>query len=157
MLNSAKRIFSNFNGATTITLGDVTLLVIAGPVTQQLLFSVVEDLGPYNAIVGQTWLHLMKAIPSTYYQTVSYLTNARQVDLLSSRLLHGSVINCLCRCREGRAIMRIIISKIIPRIEITSCHPDQGEKEGPIGYGSLGNSSVGQAKEVHICQCSPIQ
>ena len=54
MLNSAGRILSGFNGATTVTLGDVTLLVKAGPVTQQILFSVVEDLGPYNTIVGRT-------------------------------------------------------------------------------------------------------
>ena len=34
MLNSARRILSGFNGATTVTLGDVTLLVKARPVTQ---------------------------------------------------------------------------------------------------------------------------
>ena len=54
MLNSAGRILSGFNRATTVTLGDVSLPVKAGPIAQQILFSVVEDLGPYNAIVGQT-------------------------------------------------------------------------------------------------------
>ena len=34
VVNSAGRILSRFNGATTVTLGDVTLLVKAGPVTQ---------------------------------------------------------------------------------------------------------------------------
>ena len=76
MLNLAGRILSGFNGATTTTLGDITLPVHARPVTQQVLFSVVEDLRPYNCIVGQAWLHLMKAIPSTYHQMVNYLTNA---------------------------------------------------------------------------------
>ena len=52
MLNSVVRILSGFNGATTTTLGDVTLLVKVEPVTQRVLFSVIEDLGPYNAIVG---------------------------------------------------------------------------------------------------------
>ena len=33
MLNSSGRILSSFNGVTTITLGDITLLVQAGPVT----------------------------------------------------------------------------------------------------------------------------
>ena len=51
-LSSANRFFSGFNGATTLTVGDIALSVKAGPVTQQVLFSVVEDLGPYNAIVG---------------------------------------------------------------------------------------------------------
>ena len=52
MLNSAGRILFGFNGATTSTLGDVTLPVKARPVTKWVLFLVIEDLGPYNAIVG---------------------------------------------------------------------------------------------------------
>ena len=80
-LSSAGRILSGFNGATTLMVGDIVLSVKAGPVTQQVLFSVVEDLGPYNAIMGQAWLHAMKAVPSTYHQTISYLTASRKVDL----------------------------------------------------------------------------
>ena len=52
MMNSAKRILSGFNGAATATLGDVKLPVKARPITQKVLFSIVEDLGPYNAIMG---------------------------------------------------------------------------------------------------------
>ena len=54
MLNSARQILSNFNGATTTTLEDVTLPVKARLVTQRVLFSMFKDLGPYNAIVGRT-------------------------------------------------------------------------------------------------------
>ena len=57
LVNLGRRIPSGFNGATTITLGDVAPPVKAGPITQQVLFSIVEDLGPYNAIMGQAWLH----------------------------------------------------------------------------------------------------
>ena len=46
MLNSARRILSRFNGATTTMLGDVTLPMKARLVTQRVLFSIVEDLGP---------------------------------------------------------------------------------------------------------------
>ena len=52
-LHSPGRILSGFNGATTLSIGDITFSVKAGPVTQQVLFSVVEDLGPYNAILGR--------------------------------------------------------------------------------------------------------
>ena len=76
-LNSAGRILSWFNGATTLTIGDITLPVKVGPIPQQFLLSVVEDLGSYNAIVGRAWLHSMKVVPSTYHQTISYLTSAR--------------------------------------------------------------------------------
>ena len=85
-LSSAGRVLSGFNWATTLTVGDIALSVKAGPVTQQVLFSVVEDLGPYNAIVGRTWLHTMKAVPSTYHQSISYLTTYGQVNLQGSQL-----------------------------------------------------------------------
>ena len=55
VVNSVGRILSGFNGATTITLGDVTLPIKAGLVTQQVLFSIIEDLGPYKAIIGGAW------------------------------------------------------------------------------------------------------
>ena len=77
MMNSVGRILYGFNGATTVTLGDVVLLVKARPVTQQVLFSIVKGLGLYNAIMGRAWLHSMKVVPSTYHQMVSYLTNVR--------------------------------------------------------------------------------
>ena len=80
-LSSASRVLFGFNGSTTLIVGDIALSVKVGPVTQQVLFSVVKDLGPYNAIMSRTWLHAMKAIPSTYHQTISYLTAFGQVDL----------------------------------------------------------------------------
>ena len=85
-LSSVGRILFGFNGATIVTIGDIALPVKAGPIVQQVLFSVVKDLGPYNAIVGRAWLHTMKVVPSTYHQMISYLTNARQIDLPSSQL-----------------------------------------------------------------------
>ena len=51
-LHSAGRVLSSFNGATTLSVGDITFSVKAGPVTQRVPFSVVEDLGSYNAILG---------------------------------------------------------------------------------------------------------
>ena len=86
VVNLAGRIPFCFNGATTVTLGDVAFPIKAGPVTQQVLFSTVEELGPYNAIMGRAWLDSMKDIPSSYHQTVSYVTKVGQVDILSSQL-----------------------------------------------------------------------
>ena len=85
-LSSAGRVLSGFNGGTRLTVGDIVLSVKAGPITQKVLFSVVEDLGSYNAIVGQAWLHAMKAIPSTYHQTINYLNASGEVDLQGSQL-----------------------------------------------------------------------
>ena len=53
VVNLAGLILSGFNGVTTITLEDVVLPIKAGLVTQQVLFSIFEDLGSYNAIMGR--------------------------------------------------------------------------------------------------------
>ena len=81
-------------------MGDIALSIKAGLVTQQVLLSVVEDLGLYNAIMGRTWLHSMKAIPTTYHQTISYLTASGQVDLQGSQLAARQCYQLLVHGRE---------------------------------------------------------
>ncbi|RVX12418.1 hypothetical protein CK203_011745 [Vitis vinifera] len=85
-LENPGRILSGFNGSSTTSLGDIILPVRAGPVTLNVQFSVVQELSPFNIILGRTWLHYMKAIPSTYHQMVSFLTNEGQTDLYGSQL-----------------------------------------------------------------------
>ena len=85
-LENLGRILSGFNGVTTTSLGDIVLSVQAGPITLNVQFSVVQDLSPFNVILGRTWLHYMKAIPSTYHQMVSFLTKDGQIDLYGSQL-----------------------------------------------------------------------
>nr|CAN65157.1 hypothetical protein VITISV_014181 [Vitis vinifera] len=74
-LENLGRILSGFNGASTTFLRDVVLP-----------FSMVEDLSFFNAIMGRTWLHGIKVIPSTYHQMVSYLTEDGQINLYGSQL-----------------------------------------------------------------------
>ena len=57
-----------------------------GPVTLNVQFFVVQDLSPFNAILGCMWLHYMKVIPSTYDQMVSFLIEDGQIDLYDSQL-----------------------------------------------------------------------
>nr|CAN82831.1 hypothetical protein VITISV_005335 [Vitis vinifera] len=85
-LENPRRILSGFNGSSTTSLGDIVLLVQAGPVTLNVQFSVIQDLSPFNVILGRTWLHHMKAILSTYHQMVSFLTKDAQIDLYSIQL-----------------------------------------------------------------------
>ncbi|XP_034708999.1 uncharacterized protein LOC117932070 [Vitis riparia] len=83
-LENPGRTLSGFNGSSTTSLGDVILPVHAGPVILNVLFSMVEDLSPFNAILGRTWLHGMKVIPSTYHQRVSFITRDGQINLYGS-------------------------------------------------------------------------
>ncbi|RVW94635.1 hypothetical protein CK203_030831 [Vitis vinifera] len=83
-LENLGRILSGFNGSSTTSLGDIILPVQAGPITLNVQFSVVQELSPFNVILGRTWLHYMKVIPSRYHQMMSFLTNEGQIDLYGS-------------------------------------------------------------------------
>ena len=52
-LENPGRILIGFNRASIVSLGDVILPIQADLVTLNVRFSVVEDLSPYNAIVGR--------------------------------------------------------------------------------------------------------
>ena len=96
-LENPGRILSGFNGSSTTSLGDIILTVQADPVTLNVQFLVVQDLSPFNVILGRTWLHYMKATPSTYHQMVSFLTKDGQVNLYGSQL---AVRQCYQIARE---------------------------------------------------------
>ncbi|XP_058223260.1 uncharacterized protein LOC131332974 [Rhododendron vialii] len=71
-----------FSGAPVWPLGMITLPVRAGSVVLDMKFVVVDVPSPYNAIIGCTWLHKLKAIASIYHQVVRFIgANGRQEDL----------------------------------------------------------------------------
>ena len=129
-----------------------TRLVRVDLVIQQVLFSVVGDLGPYNAIMGQAWLHSMKVVPSTYHQMVSYLTNDGLVDLLSNRLAARQCY--LCGNKGGRRASKVLSSRIKPPRSNHSLPAISGRRRRIYWCGPLKKSNVGQAGEVHLCQFS---
>ena len=51
-----------------------------------------------QSIMGRTWMHDMKAIPSTYHQMVSYLIEDEQINLYGSQL---AVRQCYQVAREA--------------------------------------------------------
>ena len=63
LLNSVERILFSFNGATTVTLGDVALIVKVGPITQQVLFSIVKDFGVLQCDNGASLAALDEGCP----------------------------------------------------------------------------------------------
>ncbi|RVW99852.1 hypothetical protein CK203_029250 [Vitis vinifera] len=48
------RVLSNFNEATTISLGDVVLPIEVDVVILNVWFSIVKDLSPYNTIMERS-------------------------------------------------------------------------------------------------------
>ncbi|XP_070039244.1 uncharacterized protein [Nicotiana tomentosiformis] len=66
----ATKLLAGFNLASVTTRGDILLFMNAKGVMKTTLFKVVDgDMG-YNIILGRPWLHEMKAVPSTYHQSL---------------------------------------------------------------------------------------
>ncbi|XP_075112135.1 uncharacterized protein LOC142182102 [Nicotiana tabacum] len=55
---------TSFNNAVERTSEEIPLLVLAGDVTLETTFHIMDQATVYNAIVGQLWIHPMKVIPS---------------------------------------------------------------------------------------------
>lgn len=58
------------SGTPVWPLGKIVLPVVTGLVVANMEFVVVDAPSPYNAVLGRSWLHTLKAIASTYHQMV---------------------------------------------------------------------------------------
>nr|XP_016486737.1 PREDICTED: uncharacterized protein LOC107806974 [Nicotiana tabacum] len=57
---------NSFNNVVERTSGEITLIVLAGGVTLEMTFHIMEQATTYNAIVLRPWVHPMRAIPAAY-------------------------------------------------------------------------------------------
>ena len=80
-LHNSGRVLVEFNSMQTHLLGEIVLLISAGPVTALVSLMVIDELSSFNAILGCTWIHAMKALPSSYHQRLSFLTPQGHVDI----------------------------------------------------------------------------
>ena len=67
-------ILIGFSGEQKMTLGEVTLPVYAEGINLYTKFSILDCPSGYNIILGRPWIHGMKAVPSTYHQTIRFPT-----------------------------------------------------------------------------------
>ena len=74
-LRNLERVLVNFNGLQTNSLGEIVLPILARLVTILISLMVVDEPSSFNAILGCTWIHAMKALPSSYHQMLSFLTS----------------------------------------------------------------------------------
>ncbi|KAF8054198.1 hypothetical protein N665_1340s0002 [Sinapis alba] len=96
-IKPSSRALTGFNGSSTSLLGTICLNVFAGGVNKLVKFSVIDTKTQYNAILGTPWLHMMKAIPSTYHQCIKFPTKEGTVFTLkgNQRLARSMLISDL--------------------------------------------------------------
>ncbi|XP_019251347.1 PREDICTED: uncharacterized protein LOC109230288 [Nicotiana attenuata] len=63
---------TGFNNAIERTSIEITLSVLAGSVTLETTFHIMDQDTTYNAIIGRPWIHSMRTIPSSLYQIIKF-------------------------------------------------------------------------------------
>ena len=80
-LRNPGRVLVGFNGTHTTLLGDIVFPIMTGSITAPVPFTVINEPSFFNAILGRTWIHDMKILPSSYYQMLRFFTPLGQIDI----------------------------------------------------------------------------
>ncbi|CAL8163983.1 unnamed protein product [Prunus armeniaca] len=75
---------TGFNGATTVTVGTIDLDVYSPPVVCLQTFMVIDEVSPYNGILGRVWIGKINAITSATHQKIRYPIPGGSVDQINS-------------------------------------------------------------------------
>nr|XP_016462984.1 PREDICTED: uncharacterized protein LOC107786064 [Nicotiana tabacum] len=68
------RVLNGFNMVSETTKGEITLPFNVDVTTQNAKFHVIEGDMRYNILLRRPWLYFMRAVPSTLYQMMKFLT-----------------------------------------------------------------------------------
>ena len=63
-INKSARSLTGFNGATTVIVGMIGLDVYSPPVINSQTFMVINEVSPYNGILGRPWIGKINTITS---------------------------------------------------------------------------------------------
>lgn len=61
-----------FNGIKRDTIGEIDLILTIGPVDFEVTFQVFDMDTSYNILLGRTWIHTTRVVPSTLHQMVKF-------------------------------------------------------------------------------------
>ncbi|XP_074315390.1 uncharacterized protein LOC141651584 [Silene latifolia] len=70
-----------FSGETKQSLGEIVVPTFAGGMNKQVRYLVIDGPSTYNVILGRPWIHEMKAVPSTYHQSLKFPTPWRVQEI----------------------------------------------------------------------------
>ncbi|CAL2245233.1 unnamed protein product [Prunus armeniaca] len=70
-INKSAKSLTGFNGATVI-VGTIELDIYAPPVISSQTFMVIDEVSPYNGILGRPWISKINAITSATHQKIRY-------------------------------------------------------------------------------------
>lgn len=69
---------SSFRGHKTFTIGFVNLVLTVGPIRVAHPFQAIDLCMSYHVLLGRSWIHRNKTVPSTYHQWKRIHINATE-------------------------------------------------------------------------------
>ncbi|XP_020424482.1 uncharacterized protein LOC109950331 [Prunus persica] len=83
-INKSAKSLTGFNGATTVIMGMTDLDVYSQPVISSQTFMVIDEVSPYNGILGKPWIGQINPITSTTHQKIRYPIPRGGIDQINS-------------------------------------------------------------------------
>ncbi|CAL2227731.1 unnamed protein product [Prunus armeniaca] len=71
-INKSAKSLTSFNGVTTVTVGTIDLDVYSPPIISSQTFMIIDEVSPYNGILGRPWIGKINAITSATHQKIQY-------------------------------------------------------------------------------------
>ncbi|CAL2266493.1 unnamed protein product [Prunus armeniaca] len=83
-ISKLARSLTGFNGATSITVETIDLDVHSPPVVCSQTFMVIDEVSPYNRILGRPWISKIEAITSALHQKIRYPIPGGGIEQINS-------------------------------------------------------------------------
>lgn len=83
-INKSARSLTGFNGATTITIGMLELDVYSLLLITAHMFMIIDEVSPYNRILGKPWFGKINVITSAMHQKIHYSISWECVSQINS-------------------------------------------------------------------------
>ena len=73
-IHHCSTVLVGFRGEQKFALGDITLSVYEVGVNLHITFFVFDSPSTYNVILGRSWIHEIRVVPSTFHQVIRFPT-----------------------------------------------------------------------------------
>ncbi|CAL9011645.1 unnamed protein product [Prunus brigantina] len=83
-INKSTRSLTSFNGAITVTVDTIDLDFYSPPIISSQTFMVIDEVSPYNSILGRPWIGKINTITFATHQKICYPIIGGGVGLINS-------------------------------------------------------------------------
>ncbi|CAL9019377.1 unnamed protein product [Prunus brigantina] len=136
-INKSARSLTDFNGATTVTVGAIYLDVYSPPIVSLQTFMDIDEVSPYNGILGRPWIDKINVITSATHQKIRYPIPGGGVGQINSDQAMARKCSAQGLKKSKQAQFLLVFPeegwKPEEDVELIPLDPDQQDKKARIG------------------------